>query len=141
MEYYVAPYEADAQLTYLYLKKKVSVVITEDSDLLPFGVNRVFFKMDRYGDGVEIDMANLKDAKELNFRSFTDEMFLVCCILSGCDYLESIKGIGLKTAHRIISENGSDRQTILKRIRRDGKYLIPKDYEKQFEKAFLTFKF
>ena len=49
VEYYVAPYEADAQLTYMYLKKRVDAVITEDSDLLAFGVKVCFFKMDKNG--------------------------------------------------------------------------------------------
>lgn len=31
--------------------------------------------------------------------------------------------------------------TILKKVRREGKFIIPLDYEKNFEKAFLTFKF
>jgi len=35
------------------------VVITEDSDLLVFGVKKVFFKMDKNGDGIEIDLDNL----------------------------------------------------------------------------------
>lgn len=38
IEYYVAPYEADAQLAYLFKRKIVDVVFTEDSDLLAFGV-------------------------------------------------------------------------------------------------------
>ena len=33
----VAPYEADAQLTYLVNKNIVDVIITEDSDLMVFG--------------------------------------------------------------------------------------------------------
>ena len=32
-------------------------------------------------------------------------MFITMCILSGCDYLGSIKGIGFKTAHKLIEEN------------------------------------
>ncbi len=51
VEYYVAPYEADAQLAYLWFKKVVDVVATEDSDLLAFGVEKVFFKMDPEGFG------------------------------------------------------------------------------------------
>ena len=47
VEYYVAPYEADAQLAYVYLNGRAQVVITEDSDLLIFGVKRVLFKMDK----------------------------------------------------------------------------------------------
>ena len=48
----MAPYEADAQLAYLWFKKIVDVVATEDSDLLAFGVERVFFKMDPEGYGI-----------------------------------------------------------------------------------------
>jgi exonuclease-1 len=58
---------------------------------------------------------------ELNFRTFTLEMLLITCILSGCDYLESIKGIGFKKAHKLVYENGTDVQAILKKIRREGK--------------------
>lgn len=68
-------------------------------------------------------------------------MLLITCILSGCDYLESIKGIGFKKAHKLVYENGTDVQAILKKIRREGKQVVPKDYEINFEKALLTFKF
>lgn len=37
VEYYVAPYEADAQLAYLFHTNHVEFVVTEDSDLLAFG--------------------------------------------------------------------------------------------------------
>lgn len=63
------------------------------------------------------------------------------CILSGCDYLESIKGIGLKKAYKLVHEHGDDIGAILRRIRRDGKFIIPIDYERNFEMAMLTFKF
>lgn len=33
-------------------------------------------------------------------------MLLTTCILSGCDYLESIKGIGFKKAHQLVLMNG-----------------------------------
>ena len=32
------------------------MVITEDSDLLAFGVKKCFFKMDSNGDGQEVDL-------------------------------------------------------------------------------------
>ena len=51
IEYYVAPYEADAQLAYLYLTNYVQLVITEDSDLIAFGVDLALFKMDNEGNG------------------------------------------------------------------------------------------
>jgi len=52
-------------------------------------------------------------------------MLLTCCILSGCDYLESIKGIGFKKAHRLVYEQGGDIRNILKKVRREGKLMIP----------------
>lgn len=48
-------------------------------------------------------------------------MLLATCILSGCDYLDSIKGIGFKKAHKIVYECGDDIKNILKKIRREGK--------------------
>ena len=50
---------------------------------------------------------------ELNFRSFTLDMLLITCILSGCDYLESIKGVGFKTAHRFVWERIQQRVILL----------------------------
>lgn len=41
IECIVAPYEADAQLAYLCKENMVDLVITEDSDLLVFGCQRV----------------------------------------------------------------------------------------------------
>jgi exonuclease 1 len=52
----VAPYEADAQLAYLFIEGKIDVVITEDSDLLAYGVTKVLFKMEKDGTGIEIDL-------------------------------------------------------------------------------------
>ena len=41
IEYMVAPYEADAQLTHLSTINYVAAVITEDSDLMVYGCKRV----------------------------------------------------------------------------------------------------
>lgn len=138
----MAPYEADAQLAYLYLNGKVQMVITEDSDLLVFGVKKVFFKMDRAGNGCEVDLARMGEIDdEIDLRTFNHDMFMTTCIMSGCDYLDSIKGVGFKKAYRLVYENGTDIKTIMKKIRREGKLLIPPDYEQNFERAVLTFKF
>ncbi len=57
--YVVAPYEADAQLAYMFQEKLIDFVVTEDSDLLAYGVTKVLFKMDLAGKGFEVDMGNL----------------------------------------------------------------------------------
>ena len=71
IDFIVAPYEADAQLTYMWLSGMADIVITEDSDLIAFGVKKLFYKMDMTGQGVEIDMNELSNVEELNFRTFT----------------------------------------------------------------------
>lgn len=43
IDHIVAPYEADAQMTFLAVTKHVDAVITEDSDLIPFGCPRVSY--------------------------------------------------------------------------------------------------
>jgi exonuclease-1 len=78
---------------------------------------------------------------DFNFKNFKEDMLLTTCILSGCDYLESIKGIGFKKAFKLIHEYGDDLPAILKKIRREGKLIIPLDYEQNFQLALLTFKF
>lgn len=70
-------------------------------------------------------------------------MFLIACIFSGCDYLDSIKGIGFKKAVKLVEEGGAD-TTFLEAmtiLRSDKKVEIPSKYEKHFMRAFLTFKF
>ena len=73
-----------------------------------FGVTKCFFKMDNFGNGYEIDLNNLPKVKELNFTTFQGDMFLKMAILSGCDYVDSIKGVGIKTAHKMICEQKND---------------------------------
>jgi len=64
VQYVVSPYESDAQLAFLYHSKQVDLVITEDSDLLAYGVDIVFFKMDLSGNGIEIDLNNLNSCPD-----------------------------------------------------------------------------
>lgn len=61
VDFVVAPYEADAQLAYLFRSGLIDVAMTEDSDLLLFGANRCLFKMDLNGRGIEIDLSRLPE--------------------------------------------------------------------------------
>ncbi|XP_069787054.1 exonuclease 1 isoform X2 [Narcine bancroftii] len=101
MDCIVAPYEADAQLAYLNKIGIAQAVITEDSDLLAFGCKKVILKVDKYGNGIEIDQARFGKCKQLG-DVFTEEKFRYMCILSGCDYLPSIHGIGLAKACKLL---------------------------------------
>ena len=57
----------------------VHVVITEDSDLLAYGAQKVMFKMDNQGNGIEINISELNlcpDYQMAASMSFTQEMLL-----------------------------------------------------------------
>ncbi|XP_023566141.1 exonuclease 1 isoform X2 [Octodon degus] len=137
----VAPYEADAQLAYLNKAGIVQAIITEDSDLLAFGCKKVILKMDQFGNGLEIDQTRLGMCRQLG-DIFTEEKFRYMCILSGCDYLPSLRGIGLAKACKVLRlANNPD---IVKVIKKIGHYLkmnitVPEDYIKGFIRANNTF--
>ncbi|XP_021121146.1 exonuclease 1 isoform X1 [Heterocephalus glaber] len=137
----VAPYEADAQLAYLNKAGIVQAIITEDSDLLAFGCKKVILKMDQFGNGLEIDQSRLGMCRQLG-DVFTEEKFRYMCILSGCDYLSSLRGIGLAKACKVLRlANNPDIEKVIKKI---GHYLkmnitVPEDYIKGFIRANNTF--
>lgn len=98
IDYIVAPYEADAQLAYLTKMGIADVVITEDSDLILFGCDKIIFKMDQGGYGILVEKSRLGDCLGNSAEKFTHEKFRQMCVLSGCDYLPSLPGIGLAKA-------------------------------------------
>lgn len=103
ISYVVAPYEADAQLAFLEQQGIVDGVITEDTDLLVFGCRKCLYKLDNNGNAVLIRLIeNLTSVTDLQMRDWTLNDFRRMCILSGCDYLKNIAGIGLKTAHKLL---------------------------------------
>ena len=57
------------------------------------------------GDGMFIDLAELNKVRTVALESFTMEKFRHMCILSGCDYLPSIKGLGLYKAHKYMKRS------------------------------------
>ncbi|GAP85028.2 putative exo1 protein [Rosellinia necatrix] len=136
--YVVAPYEADAQLVYLERQGITSGIISEDSDLLVFGAKRLITKLDQYGQCVEVNRRDLNSCREVSFVGWDDRLFRQMAILSGCDYLDSIPSLGLKTAHRLLRKHKTvDR--IVRTLQFEGKHRIPADYLTLFRQAEQTF--
>ena len=112
----VAPYEADAQLAWIMKHGLADACITEDSDLVAFGCDRIFIRLERSGQGREIVVSDLvtlqptttpaMPAMPLATTAFLRRLrsvylrgdLLGMCVLSGCDYLPSLRGVGLRTA-------------------------------------------
>ena len=101
VEFIVAPYEADAQLAYMAMHGLVDVVVSEDSDMLVFGCPIVFTKMDSDCNGFELALANLGACEKMDLLNWSHGMFLTMCVLAGCDFLPSPKGIGIHYAREV----------------------------------------
>lgn len=143
--YVVAPYEADAQLAWLERMGFVDGVITEDSDLLVFGCKTVLFKLDAVSSTAMVvrrehfGSVEARDGGGISLVGWTDADFRAMAMLSGCDYLPSIPGIGLKTAYTHLRKYKSV-ERVVQAIRLEGKKPVPDRYLHLFqlaEKVFL----
>jgi exonuclease-1 len=138
--YVVAPYEADAQLAYLERIGVVDRIITEDSDLLVFGCKNVYFKLnDVEGIVTGISRDDFGKVTECSLQGWTDAQFRAMAILSGCDYLPSIPGVGLKTAWTFLRKYRTP-ENVIRALRLERKKNVPQGYLEAFmvtEKVFL----
>ncbi|CAH3117176.1 unnamed protein product [Porites lobata] len=129
IDYVVAPYEADAEMALLY-EHGYYIAISEDSDLLAYGCQKVLFKLRLDGVCEVIELG-----KVLQHLSLTQEEFLDMCIVAGCDYLENVRGIGIHTAHKLVTKEKTDFLAVLQR-----KSICPSDYSSGFQRAKAIFR-
>jgi exonuclease-1 len=138
VQYIVAPYEADAQMVYLERKGLISGIISEDSDLLVFGAKCLLTKLDQYGNCIEVNKNDFCACRDINLTGWSDTEFRCMAILSGCDYLNSVGNMGLKTAYRMVRKHKTI-EKVIRMMQFDGKYHVPKGYLEAFYQAELTF--
>lgn len=101
-----APCEAEAQCAELARGGKVYAAASEDMDTLcyepPHLLRHLTFSEARK---MPIDQISYKEAME--GLGLPRDAFIDLCILLGCDYCETIKGVGPVTALKLIKEHGS----------------------------------
>ncbi|KAF4913561.1 Exodeoxyribonuclease 1 [Colletotrichum viniferum] len=138
VSYVVAPYEADAQLVYLERRGLIDGILSEDSDLLVFGCKRLLTKLDQYGNCIEINRRDFCACREVSLTGWSDTDFRRMAILSGCDYLEGINNMGLKTAYRMLRKYKTP-ERLVRMCQFEGKHRISENYLPRFFQAELTF--
>lgn len=116
IKFVVAPYEADSQLVYLEKMGYIDAIISEDSDMLVFGAQKLLTKADAHsGQAVEVNAAkfppNLACTKRLR----------ALAIVSGCDYSPGIPGFGPIKAQKIVDANEGDLELVLAYLKRIDK--------------------
>ncbi|XP_013137890.1 PREDICTED: flap endonuclease 1 [Papilio polytes] len=121
-----APCEAEAQCAALVKAGKVYATATEDMDALTFGANvllrHLTFSEARKMPVQEFHLDQVLKGLELNHTEFID-----LCILLGCDYCGSIRGIGPKRAIELIKQHRSIEE-VLHNID-TNKYQPPEDWD------------
>ncbi|PSN42753.1 hypothetical protein C0J52_10656 [Blattella germanica] len=114
----VAPYEADAQLAYLNIKNIAQILVEKERLHLTMGVRPENFVFDK---------------------------FRYMCILSGCDYLPSLPGIGLVKACKFITRTADpDIHRALSRMAGHlnmSSLTVPDEYRDNFILADETFRY
>ncbi|KAJ1447457.1 PIN domain-like protein [Pelagophyceae sp. CCMP2097] len=143
VDFVVAPYEADAQLAWLARSGECVAVISEDSDNLPYGVPRALFKLQADGTASEIELDRLFDAASargdsLDFTGWSRSMFVLMCCFAGCDYVDAVRGVGIKGAYRLVQRH-REAGRVLRALRYEFGAAVPADYEAALTRALLTY--
>lgn len=139
VNYIIAPYEADPQLAYLANNGLIDVIITEDSDMIPYGCPRTLFKLNKEGYVDEINFKDLSLVTAVDFSTFSLEMIRYLCILSGCDYLDNIPKMGLKKSYALLHKHNGDMVKVFNELKMIATTNYPMNYHIDFAKADLTF--
>lgn len=119
-----APGEAEAQCAVMVRNGTVFATGTEDMDALTFGAS-VLVRHLTVSEARKLPIREFRLDRVLSEMELTMEQFVDLCILLGCDYCETIRGIGPKRAVELIRKHG-DIETILKHL--DKKFSAPENW-------------
>eukprot|EP00232_Nephroselmis_pyriformis_P024207 CAMPEP_0182873408 /NCGR_PEP_ID=MMETSP0034_2-20130328/12310_1 /TAXON_ID=156128 /ORGANISM="Nephroselmis pyriformis, Strain CCMP717" /LENGTH=389 /DNA_ID=CAMNT_0025006053 /DNA_START=18 /DNA_END=1187 /DNA_ORIENTATION=- len=123
-----APCEAEAQCAALQRADKVFAVSSEDMDTLCFGARMVRNLMTPAS--AKMSIVEIESEKAIEELGLTRDQFVDMCILCGCDYADTIAGIGPVRALKLIKELGS-LDALVKEIKEkgpDSKQKIPDNF-------------
>lgn len=123
--YIDAPCEAEAQCAAMVKAGVVYATATEDMDALTFG-SKVLLRHLTFSEARKMPIQEIHLDKVLEGLELKQEEFIDLCILLGCDYTDSIRGIGPKRAIELIQKHKTI-ENILKNIDRE-KYIVPENW-------------
>lgn len=126
--YIEAASEAEAQCAEMVKTGKVFGVATEDMDALTFGSDILLRHM-TFSEARKMPVQEIHYDKVLKGLELNQEEFIDLCILMGCDYCDTIRGIGPKRAFELITKHRCIEE-ILKNID-TNKYTVPENWNFQ----------
>ncbi len=123
--YIEAASEAEAQCSAMVKAGKVFGVATEDMDALTFGANILLRHM-TFSEARKMPVQEIHYEKVLKGLELEKDEFIDLCILMGCDYCDTIRGVGPKRAFELIQKHKSIEE-IIKNID-TKKYELPENW-------------
>lgn len=123
--YIEAPCEAEAQCAAMVKAGLVYATATEDMDALTFGSN-ILLRHLTFSEARKMPVQEIHLDKVLEGLNLTHSEFVDLCILLGCDYTDSIRGVGPKRSIELIKQHKSI-ESILKTLDK-SKYPPPDNW-------------
>jgi flap endonuclease-1 len=123
-----APCEAEAQCAELVRGGKAHAVGTEDMDALTFGSTRQLRNMTFTKKSKDDKVLEITHAAVLEGLGLSNAEFVDFCILCGCDYTSTIRGVGPKTALKLVKEHGSIEAILAKGLKAKQKGDVPDEW-------------
>lgn len=126
-----APSEAEATCAALCRDGKVYAAATEDADCLTFGT-KILVRNLMAAESQKKTILEVSLERALEQLNVTMDQFIDFCILSGCDYCDTLKGVGPATAIRLLLQHGS----LEKVIEELGTDKVPENFRYQTARDF-----
>lgn len=111
--------EADPQCAYIVKQGLGYAVSSEDMDLLTFGTTRLVTKLGANKNCIEYRIREILVDLDITMNQFID-----ICILLGCDYTSTLKGLGQKRILDAVKTYNN-----IEGIIKTGKYTAPHDFD------------
>jgi len=101
-----APSEAEATCAALCRDGKVYAAATEDADCLTFGT-KILIRNLMAAESQKKQILEVNLERALEQLNISMDQFIDFCILSGCDYCDTLKGVGPSTAIKLLVQHGT----------------------------------
>ncbi|CAK9099662.1 unnamed protein product [Durusdinium trenchii] len=128
-----APSEAEATCAALCRDGKVFAAATEDADCLTFGT-KILIRNLMAAESQKKTILEVNLELALQQLNISMDQFIDFCILCGCDYCDTLKGVGPSTAIKLLVQHG----TLEKAARAQSSKLCYEDSKIKLYNAFST---
>eukprot|EP00930_Biecheleria_cincta_P003976 TRINITY_DN104880_c0_g1_i1.p1 TRINITY_DN104880_c0_g1~~TRINITY_DN104880_c0_g1_i1.p1 ORF type:complete len:395 (-),score=91.37 TRINITY_DN104880_c0_g1_i1:97-1281(-) len=126
-----APSEAEATCAALCRDGCVYAAATEDADCLTFGT-KILIRNLMAAESQKKQIMEVNLGVALEQLNISMDQFIDFCILSGCDYCDTLKGVGPSTAIKLLCQHGS-LEKVLEEL---GPEKVPANFRYQAAREF-----